>query len=58
MVWTEAEFSGQAIDYPPLVTDYRKSYDLLRAVALPPEASRAIVEEAARGYRDEAQQQA
>ncbi|MFI7094649.1 hypothetical protein ACIBSU_25230 [Streptomyces lydicus] len=46
------------MDYPPLVTDYRKSYDLLRAVALPPEASRAIVEEAARGYRDEAQQQA
>lgn len=58
LVWTEAEFSGQAIDYPPLVTDYRKSYDLLRAVALPPEASLAIVEEAARGYRDEAQQQA
>ncbi|MEW1753554.1 helix-turn-helix domain-containing protein [Streptomyces angustmyceticus] len=58
LVWTEGEFSGQAIDYPPLVTSYRKSYDLLRAAALPPEASLAIVEEAARGYRDEAQQQA
>ncbi|MGG7573057.1 helix-turn-helix domain-containing protein [Streptomyces sirii] len=57
LVWTEAEFSGEAIDYPPLVTDFRKSYDLLRAMALPPEASLANIEEAARGYRDEAQQQ-
>ncbi|GGX11995.1 helix-turn-helix domain-containing protein [Streptomyces noursei] len=57
LVWIESEFSGQSIDFPPLVTDYRKSYDLLRAAALPPEASLAMVEEAARGYRDEAQQQ-
>ncbi|WP_260639403.1 helix-turn-helix domain-containing protein [Streptomyces angustmyceticus] len=55
LVWTEGEFSGQAIDCPSLVTAYRRSYDLLRAVALPPEASLAIIEEAARGYRHEAQ---
>ncbi|UKY51056.1 helix-turn-helix domain-containing protein [Streptomyces inhibens] len=57
LVWTEGEHSGQVVDYPPTVTKYRRSYDLLRAVALPPEASLAIIEEAARGYRDEAQQQ-
>ncbi|MYT33507.1 MULTISPECIES: helix-turn-helix transcriptional regulator [unclassified Streptomyces] len=56
-VWVESEFSGQSIDFPPLVTDYRRSYDLLRAAALPPEASLAMIEEAARGYRDDAQQQ-
>ncbi|WP_328386071.1 helix-turn-helix transcriptional regulator [Streptomyces sp. NBC_00400] len=55
LVWTEADHSGQVVDYPPTVTKYRRSYDLLRAVALPPEASLAIIEEAARGYRDEAQ---
>ncbi|MFI9051781.1 helix-turn-helix domain-containing protein [Streptomyces sp. NPDC053427] len=57
LVWSEGPFSGEAIDYPPLVTDYRKSYDLLRAAALPPEASLAMIEEAARGYRDEAAQE-
>ncbi|MGW5939921.1 helix-turn-helix domain-containing protein [Streptomyces celluloflavus] len=57
MVWTEGEHSGQVVDYPPLVAEYRRSYDLLRAVALPPEASLAIIEETARGYRNEAQQQ-
>ncbi|WP_107499585.1 helix-turn-helix domain-containing protein [Streptomyces noursei] len=55
-VWVESEFSGQSIDFPPLVRDYRRSYDLLRAAALSPEASLAMVEEAARGYRDDAQQ--
>ncbi|MFJ9415380.1 helix-turn-helix domain-containing protein [Streptomyces sp. NPDC101227] len=57
LVYTENVHSGQVIDYPPLVTEYRRSYDLLRAAALPPEASLALIEEAARGYRDEAQQQ-
>ncbi|MER6310284.1 helix-turn-helix domain-containing protein [Streptomyces sp. NPDC001739] len=58
VVWVEGTFHGESIDYPPLVTDHRRSYDLLRAAALPPEASLALIEEAARGYRDEAQQQA
>ncbi|MBL1094056.1 MULTISPECIES: helix-turn-helix domain-containing protein [Streptomyces] len=56
LAYTENVHSGQVIDFPPLVTDYRKSYDLLRAAALPPEASLAMIEDAARGYRDEAQQ--
>ncbi|MFI9051835.1 helix-turn-helix domain-containing protein [Streptomyces sp. NPDC053427] len=56
LVYTEGLHSGQLIDYPPHVTRYRESYDLLRAAALPPEASLAMVEEAARGYRHEAQQ--
>lgn len=56
LVWSEADHSGQVVDDPLLVTKYRRSYDLLRAVALPPEASLEIIEEAARGYRDEAQQ--
>ncbi|KIZ19724.1 DNA-binding protein [Streptomyces natalensis ATCC 27448] len=57
LIWVEGTFNGESIDYPPLVTDHRRSYDLLRAAALPPEASLALIEEAARGYRDEAQQE-
>ncbi|WP_407286977.1 Scr1 family TA system antitoxin-like transcriptional regulator [Streptomyces sp. BP-8] len=57
VIWTEGAYSGELIDYPPLVAKYRKAYDLLRAVAMPPEATLALIEEAARGYRDEAQQQ-
>ncbi|WP_411128250.1 helix-turn-helix domain-containing protein [Streptomyces sp. x-19] len=56
IAYTENVHSGQVIDFPPLVTEYRRSYDLLRAAALPPEASLAMIEEAARGYRHEAQQ--
>ncbi|KUL52645.1 DNA-binding protein [Streptomyces sp. NRRL F-4489] len=57
LVYVEGEFTGQTIDFPALVTEFRKSYDLLRAAALPPGASLAMIEEAARGYKDEAQQQ-
>ncbi|MDO0912358.1 helix-turn-helix transcriptional regulator [Streptomyces sp. DT2A-34] len=56
LVWTESNFDGQIADFPALVKEYRRSYDLLRAVALPPAASLALIEEAARNYRDEAQQ--
>ncbi|MHC0434050.1 helix-turn-helix domain-containing protein [Streptomyces sp. O3] len=56
LAYTEGVHSGQVIDFPPLVADYRRSYDLLRAAALPPEASLVMIEEAARGYRDEAHQ--
>ncbi|MGG2466025.1 helix-turn-helix domain-containing protein [Streptomyces sp. RGM 3693] len=56
LVYTEGVYSGQIIDYPPLVTNYRRSYDLARAAALSPKASLAMIEEAARGYRNEAQQ--
>jgi len=58
LVWTEGSFDGQMVDFPPLVNDYRKSYDLLRAVALPPEASLDLIEDAARTYRHEAEQEA
>ncbi|MFG2225953.1 helix-turn-helix domain-containing protein [Streptomyces sp. NPDC048644] len=57
LIYTEGLHSGQLIDYPPHVTRYRESYDLLRAAALPPEASLAMIDEAARGYRNEAQQE-
>ena len=57
LVYTEGLHSGQVIDYPALVMEYRESYDLLRAAALPPEASLAMIEAAAEDYRNESQQQ-
>ncbi|WP_112467832.1 helix-turn-helix domain-containing protein [Streptomyces triticisoli] len=51
VVYTEALHSGQLIDYPPLVKQYRESYDLLRAAALPPEVTLAMIEAAAEEYR-------
>ncbi|MDF2269029.1 helix-turn-helix transcriptional regulator [Streptomyces coacervatus] len=56
LVWTEGNFDGQIVDYPAQVKEYRRRYDLLRAVALSPEASLALLEEAARTCRNEAQQ--
>ncbi|MGW7021895.1 helix-turn-helix domain-containing protein [Streptomyces decoyicus] len=52
LVYTEAQYSGDTIDDPALVKKYRKAYDRLRAVALPPEASLAMIEEAAEDYRN------
>ncbi|MFC7264052.1 helix-turn-helix domain-containing protein [Streptomyces lutosisoli] len=52
VVYVESLHSGQLIDYPALVKQYRESYDLLRAVALPPEASLAMVEAAEEDYRN------
>ncbi|MGW3647084.1 helix-turn-helix domain-containing protein [Streptomyces sp. NPDC000878] len=52
VVYTEGLHSGQLIDYPPLVRDYRRSYDLLRAAALPPDASLSMIEQAAEDYRN------
>ncbi|MFI5568106.1 helix-turn-helix domain-containing protein [Streptomyces sp. NPDC051740] len=58
VVWTEGNHDGQIVDYPASVKGYQRSYDRLRAVALPPDASLALVEQAARTYRHEAQQEA
>ncbi|MET9380177.1 helix-turn-helix transcriptional regulator [Streptomyces sp. NPDC002928] len=52
VVYVESLHSGQVIDYPALVKQYRESYDLLRAAALPPEASLAMVDDAAEDYRN------
>ncbi|MFE7269074.1 helix-turn-helix domain-containing protein [Streptomyces sp. NPDC057623] len=56
LVYTEGDFNGHIVDYPARVKEYRRRYDLLRAAALPPEASLALMEEAVRTYRNEAQQ--
>lgn len=52
LVYTEALHSGDTIDDPALVKEYRRSYDLLRAAALPPEASLALIEQAAEDDRN------
>ncbi|MEY9993682.1 transcriptional regulator with XRE-family HTH domain [Streptomyces sp. V4I8] len=56
LVYTEGDFTGEIVDYPARVKQYRRRYDLLRAVALSPEASLALMDELARTYRNEAQQ--
>ncbi|MFE9333071.1 helix-turn-helix domain-containing protein [Streptomyces sp. NPDC006925] len=52
MVYTESMYSGEAIDDPALVRPYRKAYDRLRAAALSPQASLAMIEAAAEEYRN------
>ncbi|MBA2947113.1 helix-turn-helix domain-containing protein [Streptomyces himalayensis] len=52
MVYTESPYSGDTIEDPALVKQYRKAYDRLRAAALPPEASLAMIEDAAEDYRN------
>jgi transcriptional regulator with XRE-family HTH domain len=52
LVYTESLHSGDTIDDPALVEEYRRSYDRLRAVALSPEASLAMIKAAAEDYRN------
>ncbi|MBV7699011.1 helix-turn-helix transcriptional regulator [Streptomyces sp. TRM70350] len=56
LVWADTNYDGRIIDFPALVNRHRRDYDLLRAVALPPDASLALIEKAARTHRHEAQQ--
>ncbi|MEV0258045.1 helix-turn-helix transcriptional regulator [Streptomyces sp. NPDC050732] len=52
LMYTEGPYHGDCIDDPTLVKPYRKAYDRLRAAALPPEASLAMIEDAAEDYRN------
>lgn len=49
--YTEAVYSGNLLDDPAVVKRAQGTYDLLRAAALSPEASLALVESAAEDYR-------
>ncbi|MFS4093889.1 helix-turn-helix domain-containing protein [Streptomyces sp. AF1A] len=49
--YTEAVYSGTLLDNPAVVKRAYASYDLLRAAALAPEASRALIESAAEDFR-------
>lgn len=50
-VYTEGVLSGNLLDEPAVVKRARKSYDLIRAAALSPEASLALIEATAEDYR-------
>ncbi|MGW1183832.1 Scr1 family TA system antitoxin-like transcriptional regulator [Streptomyces drozdowiczii] len=51
LLYTEGAYHGQTIDDPGLVKQYRNTYDRLRAAALPPEVSLALLEKAAEELR-------
>ncbi|MEV5318300.1 helix-turn-helix transcriptional regulator [Streptomyces sp. NPDC052687] len=50
-VYTEAVYSGSLLDDPPVVKRTQATYDLLRAAALSPDASLALIESAAEDHR-------
>ncbi|MGA5357598.1 helix-turn-helix domain-containing protein [Streptomyces purpurascens] len=49
--YTEAVYSGTLLDDPAVVKHVQSAYDLLRAAALPPEASLDLIESAAEDFR-------
>lgn len=52
LAYTESLHSGDTLDDRALVEEYRRSYDLLRAAALPAGASLAMIEDAAEDFRN------
>ncbi|MEU9774520.1 helix-turn-helix transcriptional regulator [Streptomyces sp. NPDC047968] len=52
LVYLESQYTGDTIDDPSVVKQYSRAYDRLRAAALPPETSLALIERAADDYRD------
>ncbi|MFC9929849.1 helix-turn-helix domain-containing protein [Streptomyces sp. NPDC127190] len=52
LVYMEASYSGVTVDDPALVERYRKAYDRLRAVALSPDTSLAMIKATAEDYRN------
>ncbi|WP_223291197.1 helix-turn-helix domain-containing protein [Streptomyces avicenniae] len=51
VTYTETTYTGHLIDAPQLVTKFERSYDRVRAAALPPKASRQLIESVMKDYR-------